>query len=219
MSISLYEQAYRKLYSFFGPQGWWPAESALEMVVGAVLTQNTNWNNVEKAIGNLRDAGVLNYEALVALPQDDLAGYIRPSGFFNVKAKRLSKLLLMIKQTYSGDLGALLSDELWNARDALLGVNGVGPETADSILLYAGGHEIFVVDAYTHRIFSRHNMVDEETDYQSIQETFMANLPADAQLYNEFHALIVVTAKEFCKKNNPLCSACPLRGLNDCCFE
>lgn len=218
MSLSLYQEAYIRLYDFFGPQYWWPAESTFEIVVGAVLTQNTNWNNVEKAVGNLKDAGLLSYEGLIALSLDDLADFIRPSGFFNVKAKRLHALLLMIEKRYYGDLDALLVDELWNARDALLGVRGVGPETADSILLYGGEQQIFVVDAYTHRIFSRHNLLDEETDYQSIQDTFMENLPADTKLYNEFHALIVMAAKKFCKKKNPLCSDCPLRGLNDCCF-
>ena len=216
MGISLYEEAYQRLLDYFGPQNWWPAETAFEIVVGAVLTQNTNWSNVEKAIINLKEAGVLTYKGLEALPVENLAELIRPSGFFNVKATRLKKILAMIEENYGGDLDALFFDELSNARTNLLRVKGVGPETADAILLYAAGQPIFVIDAYTHRIFSRHNLVDEETDYQSMQEQFMDSLPESTALYNEFHALIVIGAKTFCKKKKPLCEGCPLFGLNEC---
>lgn len=208
-----YQRAYQLLYTYFGPQHWWPGETEIEIVVGAILVQNTNWQNVEKAIVNLQDAGVLSFEALAAMPIEQLAEFIRPSGFFNVKAKRLKALLCMIEEEYSSELQNLLDDELWVAREKLLSVKGVGQETADSILLYAANQPIFVVDAYTHRVFSRHNLLDEETDYESIQETFMANLAKDVQLYNEYHALIVAVAKKYCKKTKPLCDSCPLKDI------
>lgn len=209
-----YQRAYQLLYNHFGSQCWWPGETALETVVGAVLVQNTNWKNVEKAIANLHDGGVLSYDALAAMPIHQLAEFVRPSRFFNVKAKRLKALLDMVEEEYSGDLNSLLDDKLWRAREKLLSVKGVGQETADSILLYAADQPIFVVDAYTHRVFSRHNLLDEETDYEAIQETFMGNLVEDVQLYNEFHALIVAVAKKYCKKTKPLCEKCPLKELN-----
>lgn len=216
MGLSLYEEAYQRLFDYFGPQNWWPAETTFEIVVGAVLTQNTNWRGVEKAIVNLKEAGLLNYKGLVALPVKNLAELIRPSGFFNVKAARLKKLLVMIEENYGGDLEALFLDELSSARENLLGVKGIGPETADAILLYAARQPVFVIDAYTYRMFSRHNLVDEETDYHSMQERFMDSLPESVELYNEFHALIVIGTKTFCKKNIPLCESCPLLGLNEC---
>ncbi len=206
-------EIYQLLFDHYGPQNWWPGETALEMIVGAVLTQNTNWENVKKAIENLKNAGVLSLDVLDSLPPEDLAYYIRPSGYYNLKAKRLKNLLRMIIERYDGKLEGLLADELEEGRRKLLSVSGVGPETADSILLYACNQPIFVVDAYTHRIFSRHNLIDEETDYHSIQETFMAAIPAEVQLFNEYHALIVKLGKEFCKKTNPRCEACPLSGL------
>ncbi|CAG36637.1 endonuclease III domain-containing protein [Desulfotalea psychrophila] len=204
------------MLAFFGPQQWWPAKSPFEIIVGAVLTQGTSWKNVEKALANLEFAHLLNYDALLALPEKALAELIKPAGFFNVKAARLGNLLVMIAENYGGKIDALLADELGQARQALLKVRGVGEETADAILLYAAGKPIFVIDSYTHRIFSRHNMVDEETDYQTMQKTFMANIEEEASIFNEYHALIVMTAKKFCKKNKPLCPNCPLYGLNEC---
>ncbi len=183
-------------------------------MVGAILTQNTNWSNVRKAIDNLKLEGLLSYQSLSLLTADEIAQYIRPAGYYNLKAQRLKNLLDMVAGIYSGDLAAFLDDELGNARENLLAVKGIGPETADSILLYACGHPVFVVDMYTHRVFSRHNMVEEETDYLSIQDVFIDNLPQDKQLFNEFHALIVRVAGTFCKKKKPLCSECPLNGLN-----
>ena len=208
-----YEETFQLLFDHFGPQGWWPADTQIEIVVGAVLAQNTNWQNVEKALDNLRDNNLLNIEALVSIDIESLAGHIRPSGFFNVKAKRLKALLGMIEGEYSGDLEQLFTDELWAARENLLSVKGVGEETADSILLYGGKQPVFVVDSYCHRVFSRHNLLDEETDYQTIQQTFMVNLPEDAQLFNEYHALIVAVAKKYCKKKKPLCDLCPLKDI------
>jgi endonuclease III related protein len=202
-----------RLQRFFGPQGWWPGDTPFEIVVGAVLTQNTNWGNVCKAVLNLKSGGLLSFEALLALPHADLALYIRPSGYYNIKAKRLKNLLQMIEEKYQGELGLLLQDDMSAGRENLLSVQGIGPETADSILLYGGNHPIFVVDSYTHRIFSRHNLLAEESDYDSIQEEFMRMLPADSMLFNEYHALIVRVGKDFCKKNKPLCEQCPLNGV------
>ena len=182
-------------------------------MVGAVLTQNTNWTNVCKAVTNLRDNGLLSIQALAALPLPSLAEYLRPSGYFNVKAQRLKNLLLMIEEKYQGNLNLLFSDHLSRARTNLLSVRGIGPETADSILLYGGHQPVFVVDTYTHRIFSRHRLVADETDYDTLQETFVTALPQDTQLFNEYHALIVKLGKEYCKKSRPLCERCPLNGI------
>jgi len=206
-----FTEVYELLYSHYGPQHWWPGETPFEVMVGAILTQNTNWTNVTRAIDNLRQAAMLTYPQLLLLPVDQLAEYIRPSGYYNLKAKRLSNFLQMIDLRYDGNVEQFLQDDLVSARENLLGVKGIGPETADSILLYACGQPVFVIDSYTHRVFSRHNLVEEETDYQTMQELFMDHLPKETQLYNEFHALIVVVAKQFCKKKNPLCEQCPLR--------
>ena len=214
-----YHEAYDLLYSHFGSQDWWPGETPLEVMVGAVLTQNTNWKNVTKAIENLRQAGMLDYPRLLELPVNQLAEYIRPSGYYNLKAKRLHNLLEMINISYNGQLDYFLEDGMVSARENLLNVTGVGPETADSILLYACGQPVFVIDTYTHRVFSRHNLVEEETDYHTMQTVFMDNLPEDAELFNEFHALIVLVAKQFCKKTEPLCQQCPLQGLNECNYS
>ena len=209
-STSQLQEIYDRLYQFYGPQNWWPAESRIEMLVGAVLTQNTNWQNVRKAIDALRTEGLLSFEALSSISVDTLSLFIKSSGYYNLKAKRLKNLLQMIEDEYGGCLDDLLENEPHSARESLLSVKGIGPETADSILLYAGGHPLFVVDTYTHRIFSRHNLVPDDCDYQSLQDLFMDNLPHDSQLFNEYHALIVKTAKQFCKKNKPLCEKCPL---------
>lgn len=214
MNTNNYSVAYKLLYDHFGPQDWWPGDSPLEIIVGAILTQNTNWSNVEKAIQNLKSEDLLNYQSLSHLTVDELAQLIRPAGYYNLKARRLKNLLEMVARIYEGELELLLADELVAVRENLLAVKGVGPETADSILLYACGHPVFVVDMYTHRVFSRHNMVEEETDYRTIQDLFVDHLPQDIHLYNEYHALIVRVASTFCKKSKPLCGDCPLQGLN-----
>jgi len=206
--------AYQLLYDHFGPQHWWPGETPFEVMVGAVLTQNTSWKNVVKALNNLKEAALLNYSSLSLLGAEEIAGFIRPSGYYNLKAQRLRNLLDMIAKQYEGDLEAFFTDTLSIARENLLAVKGVGPETADSILLYACDAPVFVIDTYTHRVFSRHNMVEEESDYQTMQESFMESLPEDVQLYNEYHALVVRVAGAYCKKTKPLCEQCPLQGLN-----
>lgn len=208
-----WQEIFDLLLAHFGPQGWWPGDSPFEVMVGAVLTQNTNWTNVRQAISNLRDRCVLSYGGLVELSIEELAEYIRPSGYYNIKARRLKNLLTMIEERYDGDLEALLADDLDTARLNLLSVQGVGPETADSILLYAGNHPVFVVDAYTHRVFSRHFLVAEECGYDELQGEFLGRLPRQVELFNEYHALIVMVGKQYCKKTKPRCQQCPLGGL------
>jgi endonuclease-3 related protein len=195
----------------FSPQDWWPGETPFEVMVGAVLTQNTNWKNVEKAIDNLKRQGLLNLENLHALPLSRLAEEIRPAGYYNIKAKRLRNLTAFIEERYGGDLAAMLDAESGTLREGLLSIKGVGPETADSILLYAANLPVFVIDAYTYRILRRHGMIDEETTYDELQSLFMDHLPEDSRLFNEFHALIVRTAKDYCRKT-PRCEHCPLRS-------
>jgi len=199
-----------RLLRYFGPQNWWPAQSRFEVIVGAVLTQNTNWKNVEKAIENLRKDRLLSLSGLHAISQSELAEKIRPAGYYNIKAKRLKNLINHIYDNYNGDLENFFKQKTPRLREGLLSVNGVGQETADSILLYAAERPVFVIDAYTHRILSRHQLCDETTDYYALQELFTSHLPEDTRLFNEFHALIVRTAKEFCQKK-PLCEKCPLK--------
>ncbi len=213
MSQHPFIKIYQCLYDYYGPQNWWPAETPLEMVVGAVLTQNTNWKNVEVAISSLKRANLLSIEALASVSHEQLASCIRSAGYYNLKTKRLKNLMNMLALQYDSDLQLLFAADPKQSRRQLLEVNGIGPETADSILLYGAGHAVFVVDAYTHRVFSRHLLLPEECSYEEIQETFSANLPPDASLFNEFHALIVSVAKEFCKKSTPLCENCPLNGF------
>lgn len=197
------------LLDHFGPQDWWPGETTLEIMVGAVLTQNTNWANVEKAIHNLKEHGLLSVEVLEGIPPDELAKEIRPAGYFNIKAKRLKNLVRFLIERYEGSVEELAGEETGNLREQLLAVNGIGPETADSILLYSLERPVFVVDGYTYRILLRHGMADDQMDYHELQGMFMDNLPEDVHLFNEFHALIVRTGKEYCKKR-PLCRDCPL---------
>lgn len=205
------DEMFRLLLGHFGEQNWWPADTELEMMVGAILTQNTAWKNVEGAIENLKNRELLSLEGLSTLSPADLADMIRPAGYFNIKAKRLKNLIEFISEHYQGDLSRLLNDEPETLRRGLLSVNGIGPETADSILLYAARLPLFVIDTYTHRILHRHGMVDEEATYDDLQGLFMDHLPSDYRLYNEFHALLVMTGKEYCRKT-PLCSRCPLEA-------
>lgn len=207
------QEIFDRLDEHFGPLHWWPAGSPFEVVVGAVLTQNTSWKNVEKAIESLKRADLLSFDGLQSLSEEELAGYIKSSGYYNLKARRLKNLLEMIARDYEGELLQLLGEDTASARQALLSVKGIGPETADSILLYGGGQPSFVVDAYTHRILARHNLLPEECDYHYIQDLFMDNLDHDADLFNQYHALLVNTAKNFCKKSAPLCDKCPLQPM------
>jgi endonuclease-3 related protein len=207
------EEVYRRLLDAFGPQKWWPGDSQFEILVGAVLVQNTNWQNVERAIRNLRAADLMEPRALYDVPAEELEDLIRPAGYYRVKAERLRALLRFVVDHYGGSLEKMFRRPLEELRCELLGVHGVGPETADSILLYAGGMPTFVVDAYTYRVFGRHGWIDLESDYRHIQEYFHDRLPANAPMYNEYHALLVNLGKHFCKKSKPLCESCPLREM------
>ncbi|MDD2703646.1 MAG: endonuclease III domain-containing protein, partial [Candidatus Omnitrophica bacterium] len=176
---------YRKLFARFGPQHWWPADTPLEVMVGAILTQNTNWGNVEKAVGNLKRHKVLTFPGLHGLSRAKLASLIRPAGYYNIKSGRLKNFIDFFVKEYRGNIHETLSVETPRLREQLLSVNGIGPETADSILLYALGRPVFGVDAYTRRILSRHGMAGINDDYAEVQNLFMRNLDPDAQMFNE----------------------------------
>jgi endonuclease-3 related protein len=197
------------LLAHFGPQKWWPAETPFEVMVGAILTQNTNWKNVEKAIANLRRENLLDPAALRALPLPRLAELIRPAGYYNIKAARLSHLLRVLVDDFRGDLSRFFDGSVAALRERLIAIKGIGPETADSITLYAAGKPAFVVDAYTFRLAARHNLIFEDASYDDLKSLFEDNLPCDAALFNEYHALIVCLGKTFCRKA-PLCASCPL---------
>lgn len=200
-----------RLLHAFGPRHWWPGESSLEVAVGAILTQNTAWGNVEKAIANLKEAGVLDMEGLRTIDQPSLAGVIRPAGFFRVKAARLKSFVEFVGREYGGDLERMKETPTGTLRSQLLGINGIGPETADSILLYALDKPVFVVDAYTVRFLRNHRLHEGTATYEEAQALFMKHLPVDTHLFNEFHALLVYLGQKFCR-TKPLCSACPLQG-------
>jgi endonuclease-3 related protein len=235
-------QLFSRLERSMGAQHWWPASSPFEVVVGAYLTQNTAWTNVELAIENLRRADVLSIEGIRETALDELEGMVRPAGYFRQKAARLKLFVAHLDSRHGGSLEKMLAEPAQSLRDELLGLTGIGPETADSILLYAANHEVFVVDSYTRRIFQRHGLIDETTTYEEIRlavqdalrdaeaEAHEAAEPIElsthapsaasrmersplAQSYNEFHALIVQTAKHFCVKGEPKCEHCPLKKL------
>lgn len=202
---------YRALLATYGPQGWWPGESAFEVALGAVLTQNTAWGNVERALGNLKAAGVLSLRGLQALDQEELECLLRPSGTYRVKATRVRALLDYLERSYGGDLAGLATGDLEAVRRGLLSVPGIGPETADSILLYAAGRPTFVIDAYTRRLLGRLGLAERNVSYEKLQAFFMQHLPPDPALYGEYHALIVRHGKERCRARRPRCGDCPLR--------
>ncbi len=202
---------YQKLYSYFGPQRWWPGETPFEVIIGAILTQNTNWLNVEKAIGNLKKNKLLEPHKLYGLRNRKLALLIRPSGYYNIKAKRVKSFLKFFIKYYNGSARKMSKGTVSSLRQQLLSVKGIGKETADSILLYALDKPIFVVDAYTKRIFSRHRFILEGANYDEIQNLFMNNLKSNVKLFNEYHALLVKLGKDFCFKNKPRCDICPLK--------
>ena len=203
---------YQKLYSSIGPRHWWPGDSPFEVIIGAILTQNTSWKNVEIAIRALKEKNLLDPLKLYGVGDKLLANTIKSSGFFNIKARRIKTFMSFLFENYQGSLEKMFSEGLTPLREKLLKINGIGPETADSILLYAGGKPIFVVDAYTKRILARHNLISKTASYSEIQELFMENLKKDAGMFNEYHALLVYTGKYFCKKR-PNCENCPMKGL------
>lgn len=209
--------SYRILYRFFGPQYWWPGDTRLEIIIGAILTQNTAWTNVEKAIANLKSCGALaSVEAMTGLPEQKLSSLIRSAGYHNIKAGRIRNFLSLLSSKYGNSLRGLARLETGTLRGELLSVSGIGPETADSILLYAFDRPVFVVDAYTKRIFSRHGLFKETATYEEIQSLFTRNLPGDRIMFNEYHALIVRLGKEHCR-TKPNCRRCPLFGLKIAC--
>jgi endonuclease-3 related protein len=202
---------YKAMFGACGPQGWWPADTPFEVAVGAILTQNTNWKNVERAIENLKREGLLSPAALAAVSDERLAEVIRPAGYFRIKAKRLRNFIRLLTEDFGGSLDALFALSTPSLRETVLGVSGIGPETADSIVLYAAGRPVFVIDAYTARILHRHGLIDVDATYEDLQLLMQENLAEDVQVYKEYHALLVAVGKRHCKKAAPECQGCPLR--------
>jgi endonuclease-3 related protein len=215
-------EIYQLLLERFGPQHWWPGETQLEIITGAILTQNTNWTNVEKAIKNLKlaslggeadgSAGLLTAQKLYAVDLDELAELIRPAGYYNIKAKRVKSFLKWLFEDFGGQLANVEGVETDRLREQLLSIKGVGRETADSILLYAFKRCVFVVDAYTARVAVRHGLIEGGADYEQLREVFQSNLRQDERLFNEYHALLVRVGKEFCRPK-ARCAGCPLEAL------
>ena len=215
MTLSL-PDLYSRLFAAYGEQRWWPGETPFEVMVGAILTQNTAWSNVERAISALKEADALTPVALRTCPHDDLASLIRPSGYFNAKARKL-RILGEFLGRHEDDIAAIYaSKSLPDLREELLSLHGVGPETADSMLLYAGNLPIFVIDAYTIRVLSRLGIIDSDSrlSYEDAQAMFHEALPTDVGLFNEYHALFVAHGKDICRARQPLCDSCPL--LDEC---
>ncbi len=200
---------YETLDRYFGDLHWWPGETPFEIIVGAILTQNTNWGNVKIAINNLKSHGILDPEQLIDIDEGVLAQLIKSSGYYNVKTKRLKAFLQFLRREYALNLETMFKEDLWILRAKMLDVNGIGEETADSILLYAGNKPIFVVDLYTRRILQRHKIIDGGLSYREIQKLFMDSIPNSIRLFNQYHALFVNTGKHFCRKA-PRCKSCPL---------
>jgi len=200
---------YKILYQTFGPQHWWPGDTPFEVMVGAILTQNTAWKNVEKAINNLKEKKLLSPEAIYNTSVQEIAEIIKPSGFFNIKARRLKSFISSFVENYGRNIKNMKRNK--NIREELLSISGIGKETADSILLYALDMPVFVVDAYTKRVLLRHNIINASASYDEIQSLLTKSIPRDVKIYNEYHALIVRLAKEYCRKN-PLCDNCPLNS-------
>jgi len=210
-SLPILRSYHNALFWEHGEQNWWPAETPFEVVLGAILVQNTSWVNAERAIANLRQAGLLSPAVLEKTPRPKLARLIRPSGYFRQKARKVHEFLRFLRREYHGSLDAMFRVPTARIREQLLGIHGIGPETADSILLYAGNHPVFVVDAYTRRILQRHGLIHGKESYEDLRGLFERSLPKDASLFNEYHALIVHTGKHYCRSRAALCSNCALR--------
>jgi len=206
------QNIYHRLMSRYGPQYWWPAREPFEVIVGAILTQSAAWTNVEKAIDNLRNAGALSPQALRRLPEPEVARLIYPSGYYNAKAKKIRSFARWLGEYYDGDLDRLFASTIVDLRKQLLSIYGIGPETADSIILYAAQKPVFVIDSYTRRIINRLGMAPDNNRYTAYQQLFMDNLPADVRLFNEYHALLVCLAKHVCRPR-PLCPQCCLNNI------
>lgn len=204
------DEYFNSLFTALGPQHWWPGKTPFEVIVGAILTQNTSWTNVERAISNLREADLLSPEGIQKANLRRLERLVRSSGYFRQKARKLKAFCSFLETEYGGSLERMFATATNVLREKLLGVFGIGPETADSILLYAGGHGTFVVDAYTKRMLQRHGWAGENPKYSDVQWIFERQFPGNAKLFNEFHALIVQAGKRWCLKTNPKCGECPL---------
>ena len=208
-------EIYRRLFSHYGPQGWWPAESRFEVIVGAILTQSTAWVNVEKALASMRAAGCWTFEAIAAWPVEELAEVIRSSGYFNAKARKLQAFASHALELYGGDLDGMFQQDVADLRSELLSIHGIGEETADDIIVYAAEKPSFVMDSYTRRIVDRMGLTQEGKNqgYRSYQSLFQVNLPNDTPLFNEYHALLDHHAKVTCTKREPRCGQCCLADL------
>ena len=203
---------YRELLSAYGPQGWWPASSSLEIIVGAILAQGVAWLNVERSLANLRRGQALSVQDLTRLPEAEIARMVRPALYYNSKARRLKGFATFLQEKFRGDVTRLLALPLGELRAVLLGIHGIGQETADTIALYAASQPIFVVDGYTRRIFRRLGFSPESDSYSGWQTLFMENLPPDVSTFNEYHALVVQLGKMACRPL-PKCTHCPLLAL------
>jgi endonuclease-3 related protein len=204
------DEYYNSLFTALGPQRWWPGKTPLEVIVGAILTQNTSWKNVETAILNLKSAGLLSSSAIHRAPMWQLQRLLRPSGYFRQKARKLKAFCDFLETEYRGSLRRMFATPTIVLRPKLLGIFGIGPETADAILLYAGKHEVFVVDAYTRRMLWRHGWIKENAKYDEVRWIFERQFPGQVQRFNEFHALIVSAGKRWCHATDPKCGECPL---------
>jgi endonuclease-3 related protein len=203
-------EIYERLYDHFGPRHWWPADTPFEVIVGAILTQNVSWRSAAAAIANIKEAGLLSPEGLLSCSQEELAALVRPARYHNQKAKKLQSFCRVVVEEFGGELEDFLALEMKELRKRLLAVYGIGPETADAIILYAAEKPIFVIDAYTGRIFSRLGFFSEKAGYEEMQRFFMTHLPPDVRLYNEYHALIDALGHYTCCKSQPRCGECPL---------
>jgi endonuclease-3 related protein len=206
-------QYYTALRERLGQQGWWPARTRLEVILGAILTQNTAWSNAALAVRRLRKAGLLNLAKLQRASRSELEHCIRPAGFYRQKALTIRNFLRWLERVCGGSLATLFALPAQEARRELLTVKGLGPETVDAILLYAGRHPYFVVDAYTRRILARHRLVSARANYSAVQQFLQQHLPPDQALFNQYHALLVGVGKRFCRRLKPNCEACPLKGF------
>jgi len=205
-------EIYQRLLAAYGPQRWWPGETPFEVIVGAILTQSAAWTNVEKAIANLKAADALSPEGLARLTEGELARMVYPAGYFNAKARKLKAFVGMLNDSFGGNLPRMLAAPVGELRPLLLATHGIGPETADAIILYAAGRPVFMIDAYTRRLFERLDIVPDGDGYDAWQALFEANLEPDAALLNEYHALIVRHGKERCRRV-PICEGCSLLAV------
>lgn len=206
-------RVYHLLHRAYGPQHWWPGDTPFEVCIGAILTQAASWSNVEKGLASLKAAGVFTPRALRETPQDELARLLYSCGYYNGKARKLKAFAEFLDTHYADELEAFLTQPAEALRSELLGIHGIGEETADDIVLYAAGQPSFVVDAYTRRVFSRLGLADEAWPYGRLRALFMDALPHDSALFNEYHALMVRHGKERCRKREPACEGCPLVGV------